>query len=191
MHTSCAFGSWPISSTTLLCLQQHLRRPSLQSAHLIASSCRDLADKLGRCSQWNAMFDELLRMRSSTMSVRSVLKSMMVGGKEPRVGTKVSVQCHQLRFNAPVFGANAAIFNVECFLASKGSNRSPSYRPFGGRTTHCPGRFIAREEALAFSALDFKHFDIALYEVSDCSKVSLFQIEGGKPCLGLMGPRDG
>ncbi len=130
-------------------------------------------------------------MTSSSMSVRNVLEPLTVGGKDLRAGTKVLIPYRQLHFDDKVFGANAAVFDSERFLASKELSRSSSYRPFGGGTTYCPGRFIAKKEVLTFVALVLERFDIALPEQKLGSMASFPQIEDGKPCLGIMGPRDG
>lgn len=125
------------------------------------------------------------------MSVRNVLEPFIVGGKYLRAGTKVLVPYRQLHFDEKAFGANAASFDEERFLANKELSRSPSFRPFGGGTTYCPGRFLAKNEVLTFVALVLVRFEISLAEDKSDSKVSFPQIEDGKPCLGIIGPRDG
>jgi len=125
------------------------------------------------------------------MSVRNVLEPLTVGGKYLRAGTKVLVPYRQLHFDDKVFGGNAAVFDPERFLASKDLSKNSSFRPFGGGTTYCPGRFIAKREVLTFVALVLERFDVGLAAREKGQKAPFPQIEDGKPCLGIMGPRDG
>lgn len=161
------------------------------SAVRSSTSPNDLANSLEQCKSINAVFHETLRMTSSSMSVRNVLEPVTIGGKYLRAGTKVLVPYRQLHFDDKVFGTNAAVFDPERFLASKDLSRSSSFRPFGGGTSYCPGRFIAKREVLTFVALVLERFDVDLAEQNIHSKALFPQIEDGKPCLGIMGPRDG
>lgn len=51
-------------------------------------------------------------------------------------------------------------FDANRFLANTGLSKSPSFRPFGGGTTYCAGRHVARRELLTFVALMVYRYDI-------------------------------
>ena len=157
-------------------------RLEASSAAHSSTSPTELSNRLDQCPRINAVFHETLRMTSSSMSVRD---------KHLRAGTKVLVPYRQLHFDEKVFGATAAYFDPERFLAHEDLSRSSSFRPFGGGTTYCPGRFIAKREGLTFVALVLERFEVDLAEHKGDSKVPFPQIEDGKPCLEIMGSRDG
>lgn len=112
------------------------------------------------------------------MAVRNVAHPMPVGAKTLRRGTKILIPFRQLQLNKSVWGANAREFDQTRFHCGSGSESAsqpkegrsrssasptnPNFRPFGGGTTICPGRFIARREILAFVALAIVRFDLSL-----------------------------
>lgn len=156
-----------------------------------AASAGDLPVLLNDCPHLNAVYHEVLRLTSSSSSIRNVLKPTCVSGKNLRIGTKVLIPFRQLHFNEDIFGADAATFNPERFLRNKEIHRSGTFRPFGGGTTHCPGRFLAKNEVLVFTALVLTRFDITLAEKGSDHASAFPKIEDGKPCLGIMGPVNG
>lgn len=107
-------------------------------------------------------------------------------------GTKVLIPYRQLHLNGDVLGSDPLNFNAEQFLMNKGLSRSPSYRPFGGGMSLCPGRLLARRQAITFAAVVPYRFDIGLteVEVATVSKPSprFPSLEEGKPSLSIMGP---
>ncbi len=141
--------------------------------------------------QLNALYDEVLRITNSSSSVRSVSSKTIVGGFTFHIGMKVIIPYRQLHFDEAVFGADAQVFDAERFLKHKNLNRSPSYRPFGGGSTYCPGRFIARQEVVAFVAIVLRRFDVELAKGEKGSRNALPPLEEKKPCLGVMGPVEG
>lgn len=152
----------------------------------------EMAYLLDSCPRLNALFDEVLRMTNSSSSVRSVALETVVGGSTFRAGMKVIIPYRQLHFDEAVFGQDAHTLNAQRFLKHRNLNRHPSYRPFGGGTTYCPGRFIARQEVVGFVAFVLKRFDVKLVGRSgkkgDEQRLPL--LEERKPCLGVMGPAE-
>lgn len=142
------------------------------------------------CPSLNALFDEVLRMTNSSSSVRSVVSNTVVGGFTFHAGTKVIIPYRQLHFDEAVFGQDAHNLNIGRFLENKNLNRSPSYRPFGGGSTYCPGRFIARQEVVGFVAIVLKRFNVAPWKSQNGSEQRFPSLEEKKPCLGVMGPAE-
>lgn len=104
------------------------------------------------------------------------------------------IPARQLHLDDRAFGADAKSFDAEHFLEKKDLVRSSNFRPFGGGTTYCPGRFIAKREVLTFVAFVLARFEISLPKsgTTNGATTPVFpRIEDGKPCLGIMGPRLG
>lgn len=161
--------------------------PAVQAS----TSPNDLSSRLDRCPHLDAIFHEVLRLVSSSSSIRNVQTPITVGGKYLRAGTKVLIPYRQLHFDEDIFGSNAQSFDAERFLRNKDLVKSSSYRPFGGGTTHCPGRFLARREVLTFVALVVDRFELELAGDVGTSGTAFPKLEDRKPCLGIMGPLTG
>jgi len=149
----------------------------------------DLPFLLQRSPRLNAVFDEVMRLTNSSSSIRRATSDVRIGRFQLHPGPNVLIPYRQLHFNEKVFGDDAQVFNPWRFLENRSLNRSSSYRPFGGGTTYCPGRFIARQEVLAFIAIAINRHIITLAEAKgdECFPA----LEEKKPCLGVMGPVNG
>ena len=154
-----------------------------------------LETRLEHCPRLDSVYNEVLRLTASSSSVRTVLSKTEIGGKQLRKGTKVLVPYRQLHFNEEVWGQDAKTFNPDRFLKDKDLIRSSCFRPFGGGTTYCPGRFLAKREVMTFIALALYRFDIALAanpatsaRMNERTKPTFPHLEEQKPCLGIMGP---
>ena len=148
-----------------------------------------MALSLADCARTQAVYHEVLRLATSSVSVRNVAVSTTIGGKQLRPGSRIIIPYRQLLFDDSVFGHDAAEFNPWRFLENKSLHRSTSFKPFGGGTTYCPGRFLARAEILTFVALALIRFDLKL--ANDKINATLPRMEIKRPCLGIMGPQEG
>ena len=147
---------------------------------------------LDSCVRLNCVFDEVLRMTNSSSSVRSVVSDTVIGDFVLRSGAKVLIPYRQLHFDEATFGANAQEFDSGRFFRQKNLHKSPGYRPFGGGSTYCPGRFIARQEVVAFVAYVLQRFELEVSDVEKDGTPNAFpRLEEKKPCLGVMGPVHG
>ena len=150
---------------------------------------------INSCPALNACFAEAHRLASSAISVRNVLAPTLIGNKTLIPGTKVFMPYRQLHFDTSVYGTNPQEFDHERFLRDKSLEKSPSYRPFGGGTTYCSGRFIARREVLTFVAVVLWRYDIEVlgHEGSKraLSGKNFPRMDERKPCLGIIGPMPG
>ena len=168
------------------------------------------------CPRLNALFDEVLRLTNSSSSVRSVSTTTTIQTQTQtqtsttfRAGMKVIIPYRQLHFDENIFGQDTHCLKPDRFLTHKSLNRHPSYRPFGGGSTYCPGRFIARQEVVGFVAFVLRRFCVRLARRagrsgsgSGSGKEGQGKAEGEgeqqqqrfpsleekKPCLGVMGP---
>ena len=106
-----------------------------------------------------ALYNEVIRLTLSSSSVRDVVKPIVIGGKLLRPGHKLLIPLRQQHFNREAYGANVDHFDAEPFLRDPSLARSLNFRPFGGGTTYCPGRFLGRREVVA---LVIHRFDVHL-----------------------------
>ena len=175
-----------------------LRTIKAEIAPAFHGSLADLELRLEHCPRLEALYKEVIRVTLSSSSVRDVVKPTIIGGKLLRPGHKLLIPLRQLHFNREAFGANVEDFDAKRFLRNPSLAQSSSFRPFGGGTTYCPGRFLGRREVLTFVALVVYSFDVRLAtddEMSWKRPASLSKwaqqfpkIEASKPCLSIMSP---
>lgn len=151
-----------------------------------------------QCPLLDSTYHETLRLANAAGSIRAILQPTEIGGKMLRAGRKIMMPYRQLHFNKDVYGPDADHFDATRFMKNKDLSRSPHFRPFAGGTTLCPGRFMAKQETIAFVALALHRFDIEPAEVrttANGEKVTQRQafprFDEWKPTLGIMGPMEG
>ncbi|KUJ10947.1 cytochrome P450, partial [Mollisia scopiformis] len=135
----------------------------------------------------NSLYEENLRLCNAPIGARQVMSKFALGGKVLKTGNMLLMPYRQLHFNEQVFGTNATEFDAKRFLKDKNLLRSTSYRPFGGGSTYCPGRFLAKREVLMFVALVLFRFDISLVG-KDGEKAKFPRMDVTIPLGGVMGP---
>lgn len=161
----------------------------------------DLNYLMTQCPRLEAMINEVLRLTVSSQSTRRVNSPTMIGEKFLQPGAFVIIPYRQLHFNEEVFGEDAHTFASNRFLSNPSLSHHSSFRPFGGGTTYCPGRFFAKQEISTFVALVLKHYDIELTSATGRSlsstdspsqrKQAFPRLDDGKPALGALGPVKG
>ncbi|MCJ1479176.1 hypothetical protein MMC13_007860 [Lambiella insularis] len=181
------------SNTSWLCfwlLSHLLWSPSLlaqiraEIAPAFASGALNLAYLLSSCPRLDAAFQETLRLGGGTVSVRTVTAPITIGAKQLAPGGDVLIMHRALHSNEHVWGADAAAFDPERFLKNKTLGSHASYRPFGGGSTYCPGRVIARQEVFIFVALALQRLDMELVPGQ-----SFPRLDDTQPSIGVTGPR--
>jgi cytochrome P450 len=144
---------------------------------------------LESCPHLNSVFYEILRVTSTSANVREVLTPVQLGGKTIPKGAKVFIPHRQLLLDEEGFGPTANQMDPDRFLNDKSLERNGFYRPFGGGSTLCSGRFIARREVLAFVAIVFSRYDIRVVkqgeEVMGVKGKAFPRLDEGKPSLGI------
>lgn len=148
-----------------------------------------LESRLEDCQRLVAIYNEILRLNTASVSIRSVDAPTDVGSVTMCAGAKVLIPYRQLHFDESVFGDNAAHFDAERFFARPELSKSPSFRPFGGGTTYCSGRHVAKREVLTFVALVLHRYDIKVAaEAPDQPNHRFPRCDVKKPCLGVLPP---
>ena len=138
------------------------------------------------CPRLNGIWDETIRLSAYSSSVRYITDDTLIGGKLLRKGNRVMIPNRQLHFNERVFGDRVQDFVSTRFVNNPDLTRNMSWRPFGGGTTMCPGRFIAKEAVTAFVAMIVQRFDIKL-----AGQQEFPRLEDGNPVLGIMSSKGG
>ena len=133
-----------------------------------------------------ATYHESLRFCVSAITIRDVAHPTTIGSKTLKPGSRVIIPYKQMLRDPEVFGKDAESFRPARFLENKDLARSPSFRPFGGGTTYCPGRFLARKEVMLFVGLVLGRFEVGKGE-----GVVVPRLEEKRPCLGVLSARDG
>ena len=140
----------------------------------------------GQCPRLRAVYLEVLRLSASSSTLRGVMTTTEIGDQIFKGGAKVLIPYRQLHMNPEIFGRNAEQFDPDRFLHDKDLSKNPSFRPFGGGRTYCPGRYLAEREILTFIALAVARFDIEVFDERGFPRM-----DKEKFCLGIMEPVKG
>ncbi|TVY84366.1 Cholesterol 7-alpha-monooxygenase [Lachnellula suecica] len=141
---------------------------------------------LNDCPLLASLYEETFRISNYPIGARVVTSQVTVGRKHLRPDKQLLMPYAQMHFDPEVFGSNANEFDAKRFLRNKNLTRSTSYRLFGGGSTQCPGRFLARREVYLFLALLLFRFDITLE--GDGEKRRFPKMDAKIPSGGVMGP---
>ena len=122
----------------------------------------DLAYLASSCPRLQAVYREALRLTKRDVAIRRVIGDTVINGKILRAGNSAIVPTCQLHDSASVFGTDRGTFDANRFLENPDLASNPSYKPYGGGRTQCPGRFFAVPEIFGFIALLLHRWDIGL-----------------------------
>ena len=132
----------------------------------------------------DAIFNETLRLSTGATSARNVDSTTIVGGKKLIAGAKIIIPYRQLHYDEDVFGPAVRTFDPSRFIGNKELRTSQYFKPFGGGTTYCSGRFIAKRQITALVAVILTNYDV---ELEDKEKgIPLLNMT--KPTMGVMDP---
>ena len=144
----------------------------------------DMQKLLANSPHLEAAFYETLRVTSVNSSARNIEAPVVVGNKILETDGKVMMPYRQLHLDEAAFGPHTKSFNAERFLKNKDLSRSPYFKPFGGGSTYCSGRFIAKREVMAFVALAVHRYNLHLENPNQAFP----KMDETKPTLGIMDP---
>lgn len=147
------------------------------------TSVVDLNYLTTHCPRLEAVFNEALRLNAGSISLRYVIEPTVINNKLLRAGSKVIMPYRPLHFDPQIFGPNPHQFNPDRFLNNPALAQHFSFRPWGGGSVLCPGRFLARRAVCAFVAMALHEFDISVVEGQTFPRR-----DEVTPSLGLMTP---
>ncbi|KAH9992555.1 cytochrome P450 [Xylariaceae sp. FL0662B] len=115
-----------------------------------------------KCPTLRSTLEEVLRHVASSMSTMVVNEDIVINGEYLlKKGALVQIAATAVHSDPNIWSQNAAAFDLNRFLQNKDKQIHPSaYRTFGGGSTLCPGRHLARDEILTFTAMFLYTFDI-------------------------------
>ena len=140
------------------------------------------------CPILTNVFLECLRTKGGAMTGRKVRKPTKIGSKLLQSGATVLIPSQQLHSNEKVWGTASQEFDAERFGRDESLAKHPSYRPFGGGVSMCPGRQIAKEEVYSLVAIILRRFDV---HVSEELPHQFPDLDHNQPALGITGPAPG
>ncbi|KAF2008180.1 cytochrome P450, partial [Amniculicola lignicola CBS 123094] len=110
------------------------------------------------CPLLASTVEETLRLTVWPLGIRIVQEDKIIGEKLLRKGGVLLMPYWTMHFDSHVFGADANTFRATRFIENKELMKNKSYKPFGGASHYCPGRFVARTEVQLFVAVVLKKF---------------------------------
>lgn len=134
------------------------------------------------------MWKEMLRLSAFAASVRLIAEDTRIGDKILRKGNRLIIPYRQLHLDETIYGSSASLFVPGRFDENPGlaSSNNNSYRPFGGGSTMCPGRHIAKRAVYIFISLLLQRFDLDVRGTRTTLEADLT-----RPVPGLMSPKAG
>ena len=141
----------------------------------------------------SSVYNEGLRMYNAPMGARTVTAPCTLPSAPAIIlqpGKKLLMPYRQLHFDPNMWGPDIDHFEPKRFLGPSGEklrSANPNFRPFGGGSTYCPGRFLAWREIALFVACLVTRFDIKLVDKDADMPV----LDERKPTGGMMGPVKG
>ena len=139
------------------------------------------------CPHLDSLWSEILRLTNASSGLRTVLEPTQIGTKLLNPGNMVMSPFRQLHFDQDVFGKGSDQCDPDRFFRNKELSRHPSYKPFGGGVTMCPGRFVARQETFVFIAMLLHRFEPKLA----AGNYEFLRFELETPTTGIISPRSG
>lgn len=167
---------------------EHEILPLTAAAGPLPTSLPALQGQLEKCPLLTATFYETLRVATSSISAREVVREAIIGNLRFQPGTRVIVPSRQTLIDSAVFGLNPKSFDANRFLENPGLVNSSSFRPFGGGISYCPGRFMAQAEVMGFTVELLREFEV---EVVKEGPWRFPKMDTAKPCLGVMDAVEG
>lgn len=137
------------------------------------------------CPHLDSLWFEVLRLTNASSAMRTILEPTQIGSKVLKPGYKVMSPFRQLHFDKAVFGNDVDQCDPSRFFRDKALSRHPSYKPFGGGRTMCPGRFVARQEVYVFITLLLHRFDVKL--IAGNKGFPRFELD--IPTTGIISPK--
>lgn len=136
-------------------------------APVFAQGTANLGSRIENCHLLESVYLESLRLSSSSATIRTVRNTTTIGDFTLRKGIEVLVPYCLLHLDSSVWGPSPTQFIPDRFLKNSHLKQSTSFKPFGGGSTYCPGRFIARQEVMSFVATVLHRFDVTLSPPAD------------------------
>ena len=128
----------------------------------------DVAALRERCPLLVSTSNEVLRFVGASTSTLIVHEDVYIDDRYLLTkGALVQISATAVHSDPDVWGPNAANFDPERFL-KPGKVHPSAFRTFGGGSTLCPGRHLASDEILVFTAMFLHSFDVGFTADTPC-----------------------
>ncbi|EGD95163.1 hypothetical protein TESG_02655 [Trichophyton tonsurans CBS 112818] len=129
----------------------------------------DVTDIRNKCTLLLATFQEVLRLRSSSATIRTVLEDIEINNQYLlKKGSMLQLPSPFLNLEESTWGTDSANFNpyrfIDCDKEKVGRLRSKGYMSWGTSPHMCPGRHFASGEILPAVAMFLVRYDITPVE---------------------------
>ncbi|QPC80140.1 hypothetical protein HYE68_010892 [Fusarium pseudograminearum] len=138
------------------------------------------------CPKLNATFYETLHVHGGAAGFRSVASDTVIGGLTFKAGSDVLMPYRQMHLDEEVWGQDAKTFDISRFIDNPKLAAAKTFKPFGGGTTLCPGRFHARHTALSFIATIVTRYNIEV--VGGCESQPFYKMNTRGSEVGVIYP---
>ncbi|ROV91189.1 hypothetical protein VMCG_09334 [Cytospora schulzeri] len=150
----------------------------------------DVKNISDRYPVFDAVLNEVLRHKNSAGAMRLVVEKTKIGNKVLQPGNTVLIPFQQIHTNENVWGDNCLEFDHTRFLERKSMARNTSFRPFGGGSSYCAGKTLAKQEVFSAVAILLHRFDLRLAMTGKMNQP--FPVLNVRtPSMGINGPEKG
>jgi cytochrome P450 len=154
-------------------------RPAFQGATM------NVQHITNNCPRLDSAYYETLRLVNGAMSIRKVHAYRFVSGKLLKADNTVVIPYREIHYNPNVWGDSVSQFDPDRLFQKAKLSSHPSYRPFGGGASYCPGRHLAKAEVCGFVAAFINRFDVELQRRADGSMQPFPTLDMTKPSTGI------
>lgn len=130
-----------------------------------------------------------MRIHGGASTFRRVVTDTTIAGFGFKSGCDVMMPYRQLHMNEGYWGADAEIFDTQKFVDNPKLASKRTFKPFGGGSTFCPGRFLAQHTAVTFIATLLARLDIRVGGGLGSQKFP--SMADKVPTLGIISPVPG
>ncbi|KAF2626547.1 putative cytochrome P450 [Macroventuria anomochaeta] len=134
---------------------------------------------LKRCPALDSLINEILRLTVSTSLARCVISPCTIGNKTLLPGRKIMLPISALHYEQSVWGPSPLTLQPDRFVLNPKLAKCTSYRPWGGGSTMCPGRFFARRSVNAVVAILLARYDMEVVSGN------FPEMDGARPSPGI------
>jgi hypothetical protein len=115
-----------------------------------------------------SIWSETLRVHNNSLTVREVIADTQLEGKDKRTwtlhkGGVVNIPCGLMHYNEALH-PDADNYHPRRFmektLGGEGENAARTTKPFGGGSTHCPGRVFAEKQMIGVISAVVMRYDL-------------------------------
>ncbi|KAJ5822472.1 cytochrome P450 [Penicillium robsamsonii] len=149
-------------------LADEVRKELIDCGYLERSPKEMLEILPGKMPLLRSIWHETLRMHNNSLTVREVTADTKFTGKntwQVQKGGVINIPCGLMHFNEALH-PDPESFHARRFmekdLGGEGESHARTTKPFGGGSTHCPGRVFAEKQMIGLVAALLMRYDMGI-----------------------------